>query len=108
MQKSGRFIEACLLSLLKEGETHGYRLMEKLIQREFVEENINISIIYRALRSMEKDLLVASTWEESDLGPNKRLYNITNKGIEELDKWILLIKKKRKQIDLIIKMYEQY
>lgn len=108
MHRGGRFVEACLLCLLREGETHGYNLMEKLIHYGFVDKDINISIIYRALRNMETELLVTSTWQESDQGPNKRLYSITAQGLKELDNWIVLIKKRRKSIDSIISMYEKY
>ncbi|NLJ79728.1 MAG: hypothetical protein GX335_01725 [Firmicutes bacterium] len=56
-----RWIETCLLRLLEE-------------------EPINISVIYRNLRSMEKIKLVQFSWTVSERGPDKRIYAITPKG----------------------------
>lgn len=106
MNKRGRFLEACILSLLKEEETHGYNLLERLIHYEFVDKETNISIIYRALRAMEKDGLVISKWEESNQGPKKRLYEITSKGNRELTSLIEVLKHRRRSIDIIINSYK--
>lgn len=104
--KTGRFIEACLLCLLKEEKSYGYNLMEKLSHFGFNEETINISIIYRNLRNMESDNLVISSWAESDQGPNKRMYSITPKGYEALENWIYLLKDRKSRITSIIDKYE--
>ncbi len=104
--RAGRFIEACLLCLLKEKESYGYSLMERLNEFGFTEDNINISVIYRNLRNMESRNLVISSWEESEQGPNKRIYRITTEGIEELESWILLLKNRKKRITSIIDKYE--
>lgn len=104
--KAGRFVEACLLCLLKEEKSYGYSLMEKLEHFGFGEDSINISIIYRRLRNMENDNLVVSSWAESDQGPKKRMYEITDDGILELDNWILLLKDRKQRITLIIEKYE--
>lgn len=106
LNRSGRFLEACILCILKENETYGYSLLERLIQNEFIDKNTNISIIYRTLRSMERDGLVISKWQESDQGPKKRLYNITVKGNKELDNLIILLKSRRLCIDMVIDIYD--
>lgn len=108
MHRVGRFLEAALLCLLKEEKAHGYALMEKLIEYDFTEDNINIGPIYRALRNMEADNLVISSWEDSEQGPKKRLYQITPKGIEVLDNWIDLLRYRKSRIEKIINNYECY
>jgi len=104
--KTGRFVEACLLCLLKEEKSYGYSLMEKLSQFGFTEDEINISIIYRKLRNIENDNLVVSSWIESDQGPNKRIYSITDKGEEALKNWISLLKDRKNRITSIIDKYD--
>ncbi len=104
--KAGRFIEACLLCLLKEEKSYGYNLMEKLAQFGFDEDSINISVIYRNLRNMENRNLIVSSWAESEQGPNKRMYAITLEGEKELDNWIYLLKDRKKRITSIIDKYE--
>ncbi len=104
--KAGRFVEACLLNLLKEEKSYGYSLMERLAEFGLDEDSINISIIYRRLRNMEKDNLVVSSWSDSDQGPKKRMYQITDQGLLELDNWILLLKDRKKRITSIIEKYD--
>lgn len=104
--KAGRFVEACLLCLLKEEKSYGYSLIERLAEFGVDADSINISIIYRRLRNMENDDLVISSWIESDQGPNKRIYEITDAGILELDNWIILLKDRKQRITSIIEKYE--
>ena len=104
--KTGRFVEACLLCLLKEEKSYGYSLMDRLMEFGFEEDSINISIIYRRLRNMENEGLVVSSWVESDQGPKKRMYDITEVGVIELGNWILLLKDRKQRITSIIEKYE--
>lgn len=102
---NGLFVEACLLCLLKEDNSYGYSLMENLSRFGFMEDEVDISTIYRKLRTMEKDNLVISSWIESDQGPKKRIYKITDLGIEELDQWIDFLADRKKRITLITDKY---
>ena len=104
--RAGGLLEACLLLLLKESNSHGYNLMYELTQFGFDEDTINISAIYRKLRNMENQKLIISSWVDSEQGPNKRIYKITNKGIGMLDNWILHLKNRKKQINLVIEKYD--
>lgn len=102
---NGRFIDACLLCSLKEKESYGYSLMENLSQFGFSEDEVDISTIYRKLRAMEKETLVISSWIESNQGPKKRIYKITDLGIEELHHWIIFLGDRQKRITSIIHKY---
>lgn len=103
----GRFLEACLLCLLKEGEAHGYALIDQLNEFELIEGELDISVLYRTLRSMEKNNLVSSTWSDSSLGPRKRIYSITEEGQKGLVQWIELLKQRKQRIEQIISQYEK-
>lgn len=105
--KTGRFIEACLLCLLKEEKAYGYSLMERLSDFGFEDDTLNMSIIYRNLKRMEADDLVISSWEESEQGPDRKIYSITPKGCDELDSWIFLLKDRKERITSIISKYEE-
>jgi len=98
-------LEACLLILLKENKSYGYNLMSELHQFGFDEKSLNISVIYRNLRSMEKRNLIVSSWAESDQGPRKRVYEITADGEQDLKNWIWMLKGRRDQITSIIDKY---
>lgn len=41
--------------------------------------------LYRALRDMEDDGLVTSSWELGDHGPARRMYAVTDQGLAALD-----------------------
>lgn len=105
-RKSGRFLEVALLCLLNENSSYGYNLMEKLKEFGFGEDRPNLSILYRKLNRMEDDGMVLSSWRESKEGPDKKIYEITSKGLEELDTWVELLKNRKKRIDSIIEKYE--
>ena len=105
--KSGRFIEACLLVLLEEEDSYGYSLMEKLETFNFSDDSLNMSIIYRNLKSMETRNLIESYWIKGDMGPDKKVYKLTNQGKEEAEKWIELLRFRKTQLQLIIEKYEE-
>lgn len=106
-KKTGRFLELVLLSLLNEGDYHGYRLKEKLEAFDFDEETPSLSTIYRRLNRMEDEGIVQSSLTQSSEGPKQKTYQITTKGLTELAIWIDLIKNRRKQIDRLIEKYEE-
>src|SRR5919198_1277095 len=76
------FLRPCLLLLLREQPAHGYELLERLRPLGFTRDDPGG--LYRALRALERDGLVASEWEVSDLGPDRRTYQLTREGMEEL------------------------
>lgn len=104
----GRVLEACLLCLLREkGEDHGYGLLTKLAEIGFAEDNINIGTLYRSLRKLEGQGLVESHWTESERGPRKRVYKLTEAGEEELERLIGLLENRKSNIDLVLKYYRK-
>ena len=105
-QKMQGFLEVCLLLLLYKESGHGYGLIEGLVHFGFLEEGLNISTLYKTLRRMEKDGLVRSFWEIGDQGPQKRVYDITDKGRHELDWLIDILKLRVERIGKVIDGYE--
>ena len=104
MHKFGRLIELSLLTILKKGDGYGYKLAEDMLSHDLIDKDVNIGVIYRALRKLEKDGFITSYWADSDNGPNKRIYGISKEGVKELEKMIVLIKERRKRIDKLIKL----
>lgn len=76
------FLRPCLLLLLREQPGHGYDLLERLRPLGFPGDDPGG--LYRALRRLEQDGLVASSWEPSRSGPDRRSYRLTRAGTEEL------------------------
>lgn len=76
------FLRPCLLLLLREHPAHGYDLLERL--RTFGFPGDDPGGLYRALRRLERDGFVSSSWEPSSSGPDRRSYRLTRAGSEEL------------------------
>ncbi len=77
--------DVAILSLLSEGETHGYALNEAIEQRGFRNwADIGFSSIYAILNRLEKKKLISSRLNPSEKGPAKKLYKLTRKGTTTL------------------------
>jgi poly-beta-hydroxybutyrate-responsive repressor len=100
-------MESVLLLLLHQGLSHGYALMDKL--GEYGLSQIDPSAVYRALRDMEEQGLVDSTWDEHESqGPPRRVYRLTATGNRTLAMWIADLEETRKRIDNVLESYRQH
>ena len=97
------FLRPCLLLLLREGEAHGYELAENLGPFGF--DHSDPGALYRALRRLEADGLVGSDWTPSEAGPRKRVYSLTERGIEELDRRAGDLAEGERRIDAFLDRY---
>ncbi len=103
-----RFLQPCLLVMLHRGEAHGYNLLNGLDEFGFNPGQKDPSLIYRALREMEEIGLVTSQWDQdSSLGPQRRVYQITQDGEYSLASWVADLRRTRQEIDALIEAYEE-
>jgi poly-beta-hydroxybutyrate-responsive repressor len=100
-----RFTEPAVLLVLRDSPGHGYELLEQL-QTLMPAERIDMGNLYRILRSLERDGLVDSTWDESAPGPAKRVYVITQSGRRVLGQWVDAFTKIEQQIEQFRKRYQ--
>jgi DNA-binding PadR family transcriptional regulator len=68
---------------------------------------IDISIIYRALRDLEIEGLVTTSWEERSLGPQRRMYGLTLQGREVLLSLMQELQERRREIEALERVYEE-
>src|SRR5436305_12838193 len=76
-----RFTEPALLLLLRERPTHGYDLLERLPELTG-ESRVEMGNLYRLLRALEEEGLVASEWSDG-----KRTYGDTERRVQLLGRW---------------------
>jgi DNA-binding PadR family transcriptional regulator len=95
------FLQSCLLVLLHREPGYGYSLMDGLQEFGFQPDQMDISIIYRALRDLQANDLVSDSWDDSSLGPQRRVYTITPQGEEALAGWIENLRQRRKEIEAL-------
>jgi PadR family transcriptional regulator len=82
-----RFGEPALLLLLASRPTHGYELIERLPELSG-DDRVDVGNMYRTLRSLEDEGLVASEWSGDLPGPTKRTYTLTDDGHAVLESWL--------------------
>ncbi len=73
----GRPRWTAILRLLEERASHGYELVARLNEAGTVTDTVGV---YRALRAMEAEGIVSSTWDVSQGGPARRVYVPTPAG----------------------------
>jgi DNA-binding PadR family transcriptional regulator len=100
------FLESCLLVLLHREPGYGYSLMEGLREFGFQAGQMDISILYRALRDLETTGLVVSSWDENSLGPQRRVYTNTPQGEAILAEWVESLRQRRKEIEALEAAYD--
>ena len=100
-------MEPTLLLLLHHGPAHGYTLLGAL--NDYGLEGTDPSAVYRALRDMEGQGWVASTWEgEQTLGPPRRISRLTARGDETLGLWTRDLQETRAMIDRLLAAYDRH
>jgi len=71
-------LELCVLSLLERKDFYGYELVEKI--SKFI--NISEGTIYPLLRRFRTEGYVTTYLEESQEGPPRKYYKLTERGKE--------------------------
>ena len=100
------FLRPCILLLLREEPAHGYDLLERLRPLGFSRDDPGR--LYRALRGLEEEGLVHSAWERSDAGPDRRRYELTRAGIEQLHAEAKALEVLRDRLSAFAARYEEF
>lgn len=104
-QTLDRLLQPTVMALLVDGPLHGYALIEKLKDSPMMNGNSPDRMgVYRLLTRLEEQGVVTHAWCESDVGPSKRLYELTPAGTECLVKWIETLDDYRKDIGRLIRV----
>jgi DNA-binding PadR family transcriptional regulator len=69
-----------VLSALRESELYGYEIAQKIRERSGGAFAPSEGSLYPALHSLEADGALIATWRESNKGPRRRYYTITEQG----------------------------
>jgi PadR family transcriptional regulator, regulatory protein PadR len=99
-----RFAEPALLLLLREGPAHGYDLLERLPELTG-EDRVDMGNLYRFLRRLEHEGIVASEWRNDLAGPSKRTYELTDDGRRLLDGWATALEQAQGDISQFLDRY---
>lgn len=75
-------LEGCILSTMEASELYGYEISERLRQYGF--GKIAEGTIYPLLLRLEKNGLLVATYRASDIGPTRKYYKLSQKGMDEV------------------------
>ena len=76
-------LEHCVLAVVRDEESYGFDIVRALTSTG--ELMTSEGTIYPLLSRLRRDHLVTTTWRESDAGPPRRYYRITDDGRRVLD-----------------------
>ena len=83
-------LEYCVLALLRDGERYGFELVRALSDLDGLVTSEGT--IYPLLSRLRRDRLVTTSWQESESGPPRRYYRLTDAGHAALagftDEWV--------------------
>ena len=106
MRHVRRFLEPCLLLLLKLGDAHGYKLVTELERFGFDPDSLDPSLVYRALRDMEEMAWIQARRDEDSQGPPRRVYALSEEGKIQLAAWMQDLRRTRDDIHRLLQAYE--
>ena len=103
-----KLLQPAILTVLAEGELHGYRIVERLADMPVLSGSPPDSTgVYRFLRLMEGRGLLTASWDTSEKGPAKRLYRLTHAGRKCLARWVSTLTHYCRAIDDLLDMAQR-
>ncbi|HSV64616.1 MAG TPA: PadR family transcriptional regulator [Mycobacteriales bacterium] len=79
-------LEYCVLALLRDGEQYGFELVRTLSSIDGMVTSEGT--IYPLLSRLRRDGVVETTWQESESGPPRRYYRLTDLGRRSLNGFV--------------------
>jgi DNA-binding PadR family transcriptional regulator len=93
-----RWIEPFVLAMLARRDAYGYALLGRLDEMRITNGPLDVGLVYRTLRDLERIGLVSSTWADESAGPRRRSYELTQAGYEALDDWAVVMRERARLI----------
>lgn len=89
-------VETLLLSVLEEGPSYGYAIVQELNKRAEGLLKLGEGTIYPVLHRMEERELITSEWQQAENARQRKYYRLAPKGklalAENRQQWQMLIK----------------
>ena len=104
----GTWIQLLILRILYETKLHGYALIEKINSFQSGRRPIQPGSLYTILRRMEKDGLLDSTWDDKNSRLNRRVYTLSESGVQRLKDGRTMVKNQLDILNDIQKFYDTH
>ena len=73
-----------VLSILREGESYGYEIIQRVKSLSANELNWTDGMLYPVLHRLENEGLIKSEWKTSDTGRKRKYYSLQKTGLRQL------------------------
>ncbi len=93
-----RWIEPFVLAMLARRDTYGYAVLGRLEEMRISNGPLDVGLVYRTLRDLERIGLVSSSWADKSAGPRRRAYQLTDAGFQALDDWAVVMRERARLI----------
>jgi PadR family transcriptional regulator PadR len=93
-----RWIEPFVLALLAGRGSYGYAILRRLEEMRVSAGPLDVGLVYRTLRDLERDGLVESSWADESAGPRRRACRLTPDGHLALDDWAVVMRERARLI----------
>lgn len=101
------FLYPSLLLLLADKPSYGYELLARLKEVGYEEGLPDAGTVYRVLRRLEFERMVKSEWDTTGSGPAKRVYRITEEGMEMLRLWGTSVAKMKNALERFLQVFNK-
>lgn len=105
--RGGGLLEPALLAVLASQPSHGYDLRRAV-------EDLSGGLVcmdpggtYRALRRLEEEGYVVSSWSAGGHGPQRREYELTGEGRSLLGEWTERLRRRERAFRSVIELAER-
>lgn len=75
-------LEGCVLAVISKSETYGYEISRQLEEYGF--GTIAEGTVYPLLLRLEKNGLISAVYRQSEVGPKRKYYSLTEAGRQEM------------------------
>ena len=103
VERVPNFAQPRLLLELAKKPAHGYELIEHLSEGGGTAPDPGN--FYRVLRMLEEEGMVCSNWDTQNTGPARRVYELTDQGLEFLHTWAVTIKQTHQSLGRFLSDY---
>ena len=93
-------LHIAIINLIKDKPAHGGEIYQSLKERFRID--VPRGIIYALLRKMEGDSLIVSNWDIQETGPARRIYYITEDGLEYLKDYLERLRRASQMIHILL------
>lgn len=101
------WIQFLIMRILYEKPMHGYQLLEEIKERSCGCHRLEPGSVYTLLRRMETRGLLESKWEKVEGGSDRRVYRLTDKGVEALKMGLISIVRRKNLFDDLVRFYHE-